>query len=88
MPHHGSKLTPAGKVLSYVTYWLGSSIELLEYLEPGSDILHKLNHSFLSIFEVSKLVNFYESYKTKKMAHPFTTCKDTMNWTSITPFIY
>ncbi|KAI5844018.1 ankyrin repeat-containing domain protein [Morchella snyderi] len=76
VPHDGSKLTSAGKLLSYATYWLGSSTELLESLEPGSDLLCELNHSFLSIFEVKKLVNFYESYKTKKWLIPLSLAVD------------
>ncbi|RPB08257.1 hypothetical protein P167DRAFT_468139, partial [Morchella conica CCBAS932] len=47
VPHDGSRLTSVGKLISYTTYWLGSSTQLLESLQPGDESLRELNISFL-----------------------------------------
>lgn len=70
VPHDGSRLTGIGKVMSYGTYWLGSSTELLETLEPGTQLLRELNDKFLGGYQDRRLVSFWEKYKTKKWGIP------------------
>jgi hypothetical protein len=64
VPHDGSRLTFMGKLVSYSTYWLGSSTELLEALEPGAKSLRELNDSFLKGYGRYDLVNFFETLKS------------------------
>lgn len=63
VPHDGSRLTLMGKLVSYSTYWLGSSTELLEALEPGAKSLRELNDSFLKGYSGHDLVNFFETLR-------------------------
>ncbi|KAH8147315.1 uncharacterized protein LAJ45_08793 [Morchella importuna] len=70
VPHDGSQLTYWGEVLSYCTYWLGSSTELLEALQPGAESLRELNRSFFTNYGQRDLVDFFETQKTKAMGVP------------------
>lgn len=65
VPHDGSRLTMWGKLLSYCTYWLGSSTELLESLQSGAGLLRQLNRSFLTSYGGRDLVDFFELHRTK-----------------------
>ncbi|KAI5844069.1 hypothetical protein DFP73DRAFT_632156 [Morchella snyderi] len=64
VPHDGSRLTAVGKLMSYTTYWLGSSTELLEALRPGDEPLRELNASFLQGYGRRDLINFFELQMT------------------------
>lgn len=72
MPHDGSELTIVGKLVSYTTYWLGSSTQLLEVLEPGSDTLRTLNRLFMEGYGGDRyhMVNFFELQKSDMFGLP------------------
>lgn len=72
VPHDGSQLTAWGKLLSYCTYWLGSSTELLEALQTGADFLRDLNRDFINNYGNMRtgLVDFIELHRTKTFGLP------------------
>jgi hypothetical protein len=71
VPHDGSQLTAWGK-LSYCTYWLGSSTELLEALQTGTSFLRDLNRDFINNYGNMRtvLVDFIELHRTKAFGLP------------------
>lgn len=70
VPHDGSQLTIWGKLLSYCTYWLGSSTELLEALQSGAGFLRELNRDFIARYGEKELVDFFELHRTKTFGLP------------------
>jgi len=48
-PHKGSALTIYGKMRSLLGYWNGSSIDLLEIMNPGSQINKRLHDDFMGL---------------------------------------
>lgn len=60
VPHDGSRLSLVGKLMSYATYWLGSSTELLEALKPGERSLRTLDDEFHRAYRGRDIVNFFE----------------------------
>ncbi|RPB08258.1 hypothetical protein P167DRAFT_512474, partial [Morchella conica CCBAS932] len=76
VPHDGSRLTLIGKLISYSSYWLGSSTELLEALEPGAKSLRELNDSFLKGYGRYDLVGFFETFKSGIWGVPLLLAAD------------
>jgi hypothetical protein len=61
-PHNGSKFTPAAKTISHFTSWLGSSSELLDFLDPDSPAARDLEGSFFVSYPSISRVDFCESF--------------------------
>ncbi|KAH8154983.1 uncharacterized protein LAJ45_01516 [Morchella importuna] len=58
------------------SYWLGSSTELLEALEPGAKSLRELNDSFLKGYGRYDLVGFFETFKSGIWGVPLLLAAD------------
>lgn len=65
VPHDGSRLSSVGKLMSYGTYWLGSSTELLEALNLGERSLRTLDDEFHRVYRGRDIINFFELNMTK-----------------------
>ncbi|KAH0606883.1 uncharacterized protein H6S33_003717 [Morchella sextelata] len=76
VPHDGSRLTSVGKLMSYTTYWLGSSTQLLESLQPRDESLRELNASFLQGYGRRDLINFFERHMTRMGQFPLLLAVD------------
>lgn len=76
VPHDGSRLTSVGKLMSYTTYWLGSSTQLLESLQPRDESLRELNASFLQGYGRRDLINFFERHMTRMGQFPLLLVSD------------
>lgn len=82
VPHDGSRLTSVGKLISYTTYWLGSSTQLLESLQPGDESLRELNISFLQGYGRRDLINFFRNANDRSRALPVAASKiQNLSWT-------
>jgi hypothetical protein len=59
-----------GKLVSLLGHWRGSSIDLLEILQPGSKNLKEIHGGFLRAFGDKDIVNFYETIPEKIFGIP------------------
>ncbi|RDW73350.1 hypothetical protein BP6252_07257 [Coleophoma cylindrospora] len=52
-PHKGSRLTAIGKRISLLGYWKGSSTNLLDNIEPESEVNRQLHEKFMNFLKNS-----------------------------------
>ena len=60
-PHHGSNYAGAGRLSARLTSLLGSSTELLEFVDPQSQRLSELNDVFLRSYNHCDMFCFFEA---------------------------
>lgn len=83
-PHKGASLTNIAIMLSYLSYFSGSSTALLENIKVGSVVNDRLHRDFLSFLHTgdraSRVVCVYETVKEKMFGLELHHVSPTMSY--------
>ncbi|KAI9855300.1 MAG: hypothetical protein M1813_009839 [Trichoglossum hirsutum] len=62
-PHKGTQLTVVGKMISLLSYWIGSNTDLLEAIQPKSVLNEKIHANFMSLHRKKDMVCIFEAVR-------------------------
>lgn len=83
-PHKGTSLTIAGKLLSLLGYWKGSSTSLLDLLEPDSRENEELHDDFMSFLRgqdrLKRTLCVFEAVKESIFGVPLMHVRSHQHW--------
>lgn len=69
-PHHGSRLTWAGELITLLHFWEGSATNLLKSVALNSTDNAELHHNFMAAYHVKNMVCFFEAVKERYLGFP------------------
>ncbi|KAF8423046.1 hypothetical protein EV426DRAFT_669209, partial [Tirmania nivea] len=69
-PHKGAKISRIGRIVALTSYWLGSSIKLLDLLDAASIHNQEIGQDYLQISAGLRHIDFYEMLSEQTFGIP------------------